>query len=79
MLELGSIEDAIARRMRVFSLGPGEWRYKRDLGGERVEAFRALATSPSPPGRALAAARQVRHRLRALQAQRPSRAEAGRP
>ena len=33
VVELASIRDAIGRGLRQYDLGPGDFRYKRDLGG----------------------------------------------
>jgi len=65
-LELASIEDAISRRMAVFDLGPGEWRYKRDLGGERRDAYRAVLTSSSPTRKAVRLAGRITSRVRPI-------------
>lgn len=37
VVELASIADAIDRGLVRYDLGPGEFRYKRELGGERAE------------------------------------------
>jgi CelD/BcsL family acetyltransferase involved in cellulose biosynthesis len=64
VLELASIRDAIGRGLVRFDLGPGEYRYKRDLGGERSEFGRLVATSPSPLGALAGAAYRARRRVR---------------
>lgn len=56
-LELASIHDAIDRGLRRFDLGPGEYRYKRDLGGLPAPRFRATVARRSLPGLALRVAR----------------------
>jgi CelD/BcsL family acetyltransferase involved in cellulose biosynthesis len=51
VLELASIRDAIARGLRTFDLGPGEYRYKTELGGGSERWFDFTAASPSLRGR----------------------------
>jgi CelD/BcsL family acetyltransferase involved in cellulose biosynthesis len=61
VVELASIRDAIARGQRSYDLGPGDYRYKRDLGGQERELLRITATSSSAAGqlaRAMTAARR---------------------
>jgi CelD/BcsL family acetyltransferase involved in cellulose biosynthesis len=64
VLELASIRDAIERGLTGFDLGPGEYRYKLDLGGERRDRHRLVASSPSPRGSVLACAYRLRRALR---------------
>jgi CelD/BcsL family acetyltransferase involved in cellulose biosynthesis len=64
VLELESIRDAIERGLTGFDLGPGEYRYKLDLGGQRRDGHRLVASSPSLRGSALAGAYRVRRALR---------------
>jgi len=61
VVELASIRDAIERGQQTYDLGPGDYRYKRDLGGQERELLRITATSSSPAGqmtRAWSAARR---------------------
>lgn len=64
VMELASIRDAIERGLTSFDLGPGEYRYKRDLGGQRRLTHRLVAVSPTPRGSVLAAAYRARRALR---------------
>jgi CelD/BcsL family acetyltransferase involved in cellulose biosynthesis len=64
VLELESIRDAIERGFATFDLGPGDYRYKLDLGGQRRDTHRLVAASPSWRGSALAGAYRVRRALR---------------
>jgi CelD/BcsL family acetyltransferase involved in cellulose biosynthesis len=58
VVELASIRDAIERGNHWYDLGPGDYRYKRDLGGLARDLIRVRATSGSIAGRiALAAIR----------------------
>ena len=59
LLELASIRDAIDRGLRRYDLGPGDYRYKRDLGGEAHSRFDVAAASPTPRG----ALEGVRHEV----------------
>jgi CelD/BcsL family acetyltransferase involved in cellulose biosynthesis len=63
-LELASIRDALARGLGEFDLGPGEYRYKHELGGVVEERYAVLSSSPSPRGRASGAAARVSERAR---------------
>jgi CelD/BcsL family acetyltransferase involved in cellulose biosynthesis len=66
VLELASIRDAIESGLARFDLGPGDYRYKRDLGGERRDNGRRLiATSPSRLGAAAGVAYRLRRTARA--------------
>lgn len=56
-LELASIQDAIDRGLRRFDLGPGDYRYKHDLGGAPAPRFRATVARRSASGLALRTAR----------------------
>ena len=47
VLMLGLIRCAIADGFRRIDLGPGEYRYKRELGGAPVERFQLAASSPT--------------------------------
>jgi hypothetical protein len=64
VLELASIRDAIDRGLERFDFGPGDYRYKRDLGGVETMRFRAVASSRTLRGVALYGARAARDRLR---------------
>ena len=68
VLELVSIRNAIETGLTCFDLGPGDHRYKRDLGGERRTASRLVATSRSPLGALAQAAYRVRRAVRARRA-----------
>jgi CelD/BcsL family acetyltransferase involved in cellulose biosynthesis len=48
LLQLASIEDAIEAGLRRYDLGPGDFRYKRDLGGVLLERYQIAI-----PGRGL--------------------------
>jgi CelD/BcsL family acetyltransferase involved in cellulose biosynthesis len=60
VVELASIRDAIERGQRTYDLGPGDYRYKRDLGGEERELLRVSATSSSAAGHMARAWRAAR-------------------
>lgn len=64
VLELESIRDAIGRGLATFDLGPGEYRYKLDLGGQRRDTHRLVAASSSWRGSVLAGAYRLRRALR---------------
>ncbi len=63
-LELASIRDAIGLGSRRFDLGPGDWRYKRDLGGVAERRVRVVVPSRSPRGLVLLLARRAHGRWR---------------
>jgi CelD/BcsL family acetyltransferase involved in cellulose biosynthesis len=46
VLELASIRDAMARGLEDFDLGPGEYRYKHELGGVTEDRYGVVASSP---------------------------------
>jgi CelD/BcsL family acetyltransferase involved in cellulose biosynthesis len=52
VLQLASVRDALERGLRWYDLGPGDFRYKHDLGGVNVERYH-VALAP----------RRVRDRL----------------
>jgi len=56
LLELESIRDAIERGLAVYDMGPGDYKYKLDLGGVPTTRFGLEATSRSLRGRLLAVA-----------------------
>jgi CelD/BcsL family acetyltransferase involved in cellulose biosynthesis len=64
VLELESIRNAIERGLTTFDLGPGDYRYKSDLGGQRRDTHRLIAVSPSLRGSLLAGAYRARRTLR---------------
>ena len=39
VLQLASLRDAIERGLRRYDLGPGDFRYKHDLGGVNIERY----------------------------------------
>ena len=47
VLMLGLFQCAIADGFRRIDLGPGEYRYKHELGGTPVERFQLAASSPT--------------------------------
>ncbi len=53
ILELGSVRQAIEQGLRHFDLGPGDYRYKRDLGGDATHVLHAEAASRAPQGPAM--------------------------
>jgi CelD/BcsL family acetyltransferase involved in cellulose biosynthesis len=59
-----SIRDAIERGARRYDLGPGDFLYKREMGGECCDRVRIEAADGSPAGRALRIASLSRRRLR---------------
>ena len=63
-LELGSIRDAIERGLHDFHFGPGEYRYKRDLGGIEAPRVRAIVHARSARGAAVRLARSGLGRAR---------------
>ena len=65
VLELGSIRDAIERGLRHFHFGPGEYRYKRDLGGVPAPRYRVIAPGRSARGLVARVARAGYVRARA--------------
>lgn len=79
VLELESIRDAIGRGLTRFDLGPGDYAYKRHLGGVPVDAFRVEAVSSAPSGRLQAIAGDSLAGARARMAARRARASDGGP
>ena len=63
-LELASIRDAIERGLGRFDFGPGDYRYKRDLGGVPESRFRAVVPRRSLRGVGLRLARAGYARVR---------------
>ena len=55
LLELTSIRQAIEEGLDTFDLGPGDYRYKHELGGDRTTVLKAEAASPEPHGPAIRA------------------------
>jgi CelD/BcsL family acetyltransferase involved in cellulose biosynthesis len=55
LLELASIRQAIEEGLHTFDLGPTDYRYKHDLGGDHTTVLRAEAASPAPRGPAVRA------------------------
>ena len=55
LLELASIRQAIEEGLDTFDLGPGDYRYKHELGGDRTTVLKAEAASPEPHGPAIRA------------------------
>ena len=55
LLELASIRQAIEEGLDTFDLGPGDYRYKHELGGDRTTVLKAEAASPAPRGPAVRA------------------------
>ena len=55
LLELASIRHSIEEGLDTFDLGPGDYRYKHELGGDRTTVLKAEAASPEPHGPAIRA------------------------
>ena len=55
LLELTSIRQAIEEGLDTFDLGPGDYRYKHEPGGDRTTVLKAEAASPEPHGPAIRA------------------------
>ena len=64
VLELASIRDAIERGLRRYDLGPGDYRYKRDLGGVVHPRYDFAAASPTVRGALAGIRHEVRVRIR---------------
>jgi CelD/BcsL family acetyltransferase involved in cellulose biosynthesis len=71
LLALGVAEAAMQRGARRLDLGPGEYRYKRDIGGTPAPHWRVILPSRSARGLLLRAARAARRP--GAQASRPAR------
>ncbi|MFN2617714.1 MAG: GNAT family N-acetyltransferase [Thermoleophilaceae bacterium] len=54
LLELASIRDAIEGGLQGYDLGPGDFRYKHDLGGSLVERYEVTVTRRGRLARVLA-------------------------
>ena len=50
VIEIASIQDAIRTGQTTYDLGPGDYRYKRELGGEEHRALFVRSTSPTIGG-----------------------------
>lgn len=55
VLELASIRQAIEEGLGAFDLGPADYRYKHDLGGDRTTVLQVEAASPAAHGPAVRA------------------------
>jgi CelD/BcsL family acetyltransferase involved in cellulose biosynthesis len=64
LVRLGSIRDAIERGGRRLDLGPGDFAYKRDLGGEAYDRISVDVTPGSVAGRLMRARVRYEDRLR---------------
>jgi CelD/BcsL family acetyltransferase involved in cellulose biosynthesis len=73
VLGLASIRAAIARGATRCDFGPGDARYKRDLGGEPVPRIRLEATSASLSGQVHRAGAVVRRQMRDVSVVREAR------
>ena len=63
VVELASIRDAIESGSAHYDLGPGAYRYKRDLGGVERTCFNVNAASKSTSGRILDLGLRVQGRV----------------
>lgn len=70
-LSLHVIADACDRGLARFDLGPGEFRYKRDVGGQAREHLRVVTPSRSPAGLLLHTVRRAVRRAQASTGSRP--------
>jgi CelD/BcsL family acetyltransferase involved in cellulose biosynthesis len=64
LLLVESVREAIAAGLERADLGPGEYRYKRELGAVPVERYRMSAAAPTPRGRLLGFSSAARGEIR---------------
>lgn len=66
LLEAASMRDAVERGLRQYDLGPGEYRYKRELGGQESTVHELHAVRPGFHGAVSEAADQAGRARRGL-------------